>query len=162
MTTVSNSTFKDNAALVGGAIVGGISKVEEYWVDDRDGGHWDYYIVLKGIQNTISNSTFINNEAESAGAILWIGNNGVITDNSHFISNKHANVFDTIATALNKAFDFTINETEYENYLSEALTIGTMIESYYEDQYSYSFENVTLNRDAGGAVYWFGHGGSVE
>ncbi|WP_458405144.1 hypothetical protein, partial [Methanobrevibacter sp.] len=132
--TIINSTFDNNSAFAGGAItVGGYG-----W------NNFESYII-KSNSTTIKNSTFTNNIAEIAGAVLWLTDNGTVTDNTIFEQNIVNDTYNRIAPIL----FIHDSQEEYSERVWDSLL------------YDYDIDAVNL-RGNGAGIVWLGADGTVN
>ncbi|WP_458405939.1 hypothetical protein, partial [Methanobrevibacter sp.] len=132
--TIENSSFENNSALAGGAVSVGGYRMDPYY--------WEY-VLINSNSTTIRNSTFTNNIAEVAGAVLWLADNGTITDNVLFEQNTVDNTY------------YRIGHIMYEGFSKEAYSDRVL--SVLSD-----YMNLASLRDLGAGIVWLGADGTVN
>ena len=130
--TISNAIFEDNYAFIAGAFISGR----------------DEYGEMSGFDNMIDNSTFINNGANGAGAVLWLDEGGILND-SHFIGNRIVDVHDHYAPRFAAAYSIALNDTMFMILQDVPSDLSGV-------------PDIQMFMDSAGAVGWCGHYGLIN
>ena len=154
--TINASLFDNNVAHLGGAVVSGFNCIfyEESWQYDSETGDYIQVItprpVYSGDYNTIADSQFTDNHADSAGAVLWVDENGLIEDNTLFKSNSACDSFARYSGSFERCYGEEISQGEYEDVPTNPDS-GVM-----------GLVEGLKHKDFAGALYWIGKGGLVN
>ena len=148
-------TFRNNGAVYGGALVVGESAEEitsGYW----DGGDWIEYteVSFNGNRIGLFNSTFIDNGGYYGGAVLWLGSDGSIGENCHFINNSYDKGYEYYADGFERCYLMNISLDNFTAIKDDPYSY--MTSNPWPELYQYLVEGY------GGAVYWAGTDGQIS
>ncbi len=183
---IYNSTFTDNLAGNGGGAVyiesDGNSEIYSSTFSNNDGGTNRGGAISKSSSGDmdISNSNFLNNRAEGAGAIQNSGGNMSIT-NSTFRGNTVTNTFESYGGAIGVSSDSAAANLNVNNSTFENNTVTVTSDKAFGGAIGFQGDdlqltnntftgNESINNNAngegwGGAIYYSGFGfgpGSIE
>jgi predicted outer membrane repeat protein len=156
---IDESIFENNVAHLGGAVVSGFQRNHneiyiEYQYDSNSGEYIEIphlipHYRFTGYENSITNSTFSENHADSAGAVLWLDEKGLITDNTVFRHNSLENSYSRYADAYLRCYSRNVSQISYESIQTNPNSGVKGLVSGIEP------------KDYAGAVYWIGSDGLI-
>ena len=171
--TIFNCSFVNNSARYGSAIhwqgdgavfncsfennTGAISGGAIHWASYT---YWSNWIYVKG---TVSDSTFVNNNAQSGGAIYWLRVDGTIS-NSSFVNNAANGSVPREGGALylSNCNNAKVSNCSFENNTAGEYAGAIMWYNGNNGTVSNcSFINNNATNSGAGAIYWSGPNGAV-
>ena len=159
--SVENSVFENSSALMGGAIFDG-QKITIKHTEIGKMGEITYYTTqIVGSYFEVSNSTFKHNHANYGGAILLLGENAEISQNSRFIENSYGDSYNRYAKALFDCYNLTITSDDYYSILDYSRS-ETDTDSGITTEFKLIENMPNLVEGYDGAIYWAGYQGNIK